>query len=110
MSIDIRYITNNYFTGFYVRDSSSAVTTVNLYDKKEYVPENIRDYCNDERPPQFVGPNFARLLGCRETLYPNFPSCKMPEYEGQVCVAEDCILAIDSDWTTCPYFKYDKKE
>lgn len=111
MSIDVRYITTKDRTGFYVRNSSIEPTTITIYDKKEDVPSSIRDYCDDSKPPKFVGPDFALILGCQDILYPNFSKCQNPYYSGYRCIAESCEYAVNGDWTKCPYFhRHDKGE
>jgi len=103
MSIDVRYVTNGKKSGYYVRNSGVDPMTIDIFDKKEDVPESIRHYCPDGEP-DFWGPDMARFMGVRDILYPNFPLCCHPEYLGKVCIAESCRFAIDEDWTKCKYF------
>lgn len=105
MSVDVRYITNGEKTGYYVRNAGVAPTTIDIYEKKEDVPESIRHYCPDGEP-KFWGPDMARIMGCQKLLYPNFPKeCGRPEYVGKNCIAESCKYAPDEDWTKCPHFQ-----
>ena len=107
MSIDIRHITNGVESGYYVRNSDITPMTVEFYSKKEDIPESTRHYApSDEGEPKYWGPDMARIMGCQKLLYPDFPQiCGHPEYQGQICVAESCRYAPNSDWTRCPYFK-----
>jgi len=105
MSVDIRYITNGVKSGYYVRNFGVIPTTVDLYSEKEEIPESIRHYASDGEP-KYWGPDMARIMGCQNLLYPDFPKpCGHPDYVGEVCIAESCEYAVDGDWGKCPYFK-----
>lgn len=103
MSIDIRYVTNGSMSGYYVRNAID--NTIHIYDHKEDIPENIRHYAKDGEPT-YWGPDMARIMGCQNLLYPDFPKpCGHPDFRGQKCIGETCIYAENSDWTKCKYFR-----
>lgn len=105
MSVDVRYVTNGNKTGYYVRDSLSEPTTIKIYEKKEDIPENIRHYAKDGEP-SYWGPDMARIMGCQNLLYPDFPKpCWHPDFSGKNCIAESCRYAENGDWTKCKYFQ-----
>lgn len=102
MSLDVRHITNGEKTGYYVRDSLSE--TINFYESKEDIPENIQHYAKDGKP-KLWGPDMARIMGCQSILYPDFPKvCGHTEYIGQNCIAESCKYA-GKDYRNCKYLK-----
>lgn len=111
MSLDIRHIRSlgDGKEYWYVRNSGVEPMTIDLYEKVEDVPEDIRHYCDNHPGIQEVGPDFARWLGIQGKLYPNFPKCGHPSYPNANCVAEMCRHAPDADWTRCPYFRKENK-
>lgn len=102
MSIDIRYLTNGVKTAYRVQDSSCDPVEVNYYEKKEDIPKRIAHYA-PEGEPKFVGPDSARVLGALNYFYPDFPTCRHPDYLGSRCVAESCKFA-EPTYHECKYF------
>lgn len=103
MSIDIRYVTNGVKTVYRVIDSKNE--TFSVYKKREDIPISIRHYAPDEDEiPMHVEPDFARMLGVKDILYPNFPNCTHPEFIGTPCIAEACSIPGYKSYTGCPYF------
>lgn len=102
MSLYVKRITNGERTCWYVMDSLKSPTQVQLFDRKEDIPESIRDYAKDEEP-KFWGPDMARIMGCQKLLYPNFTQvCALDGYNGKPCVAESCKY-VQSNYMTCKY-------
>lgn len=110
MSLNIRYLTNGKKSVYVVTNSGVTPMEVSYFDKKEDIPESIRNHA-PVTDPQFVGPDLARIFKAQSVLYPDFPDCKHPKYTGKNCVAEACRFAPGGVWTKCPYFPgYEVKE
>jgi hypothetical protein len=105
MSLDMRHVNNGKI------DLYAAIHTdtgnVNIYEKYEDIPIDIRHYADSKKESKFYGPDMARVIGgkpLREALYPNFPLCNKPDCVGTTCIAESCKHAVNGDYTKCEYF------
>lgn len=103
MSLNIEYLTNGKKSVVVVVNSGVSPTKIDYYDRPEDVPIEIRNYCPKE--VKYVGPDSARLSCAQSVLYPNFPKCGHPEYDGLNCIAESCRFG-DPTYRDCPYFDH----
>lgn len=109
MSLDIRYLTNGEKTAYRVEDSGADPVTVNYYERREDIPENIRHFAKENEDPIFVGPDMAYILGAWEYFYPDLLECRKPGYEGRRCIAESCKYGKPS-FIDCQYLKMTRKK
>lgn len=88
---------------YYCRNSGVTPTEINLWTDPAEIPKEIEHYFKNLGVIT-IGPEMADFFRIQEKLYPNFPKCHHPEYEGKRCIAEFCKFAPNSDWEECPYF------
>ena len=88
---------------YYCRNSGVTPTEVSLWTDPAEIPKEIEYYFKNLGIIT-IGPRMADFFRIQERLYPNFPKCGLPTHNSDICNAEFCKFAPNSNWEKCPYF------